>query len=64
MKRKEYIAPMSEVILCENLCDSTLDETLPVHWSQAGPGDVGAKEMDFDDDYVWGDLWADEASKE
>ena len=46
MKRKGYIAPMSEVIRCENFC-----EEIPVHFSGEGSGDVGAKEMNFSDDF-------------
>ena len=59
MNKQRYIAPITEVIHCGNFC-----ETLPVYWSQAGPGDVGAKEMElndfFDKDFLpseFNDVW-------
>ena len=65
MNKQRYIAPITEVIHCGNFC-----ETLPVYWSQEGPGDVGAKEMDFDDDNWFSDgvkdyteIWQSESEK-
>ena len=50
MNKQRYIAPITEVIYCGNFC-----ETLPVYFSKEGPGDVGAKEMDFGND--WDSDW-------
>lgn len=63
--KKQYFPPQIEVVSNTELC-----ETLPVYWSQAGPGDVGAKEMDFDDDNWFSDgvkdyteIWESESEK-
>ncbi len=57
MKRIKYVAPEIEIIYCKDLC-----ETLPVYFSDEGPGDPGGKDHNFeneDEDNNWFDDYND-----
>lgn len=45
MKRIKYVTPEIEIIYCKDLC-----ETLPVYFSDEGPGDPGGKDYDFENE--------------
>lgn len=61
MAKRPYTAPQTEIIRSESLC-----ETVPVYFSQAGPGDVGGKGNDFDyeDDFEYQGLFDDNRDDE
>lgn len=53
--RRPYLAPQAEVVSCKEFC-----ETIPVHFSGPGTGQVDARETDLDDEFDdWGQLTFD-----